>query len=149
MNQFLSLRLPTVCLVVKQVRSKLGPNAAKLGPKACTMTQNKARRTNKIDFLQLPWAQEASGSNPDAPTKSPNRIIELACCPFRCLLHCGASREQFRLDHGEAGLQEEAQLDRLLDPKNVSVMLNMIAGAARTVSKGEIIRLADVMAKGA
>jgi hypothetical protein len=37
----------------------------------------------------------------------------------------------------------------LLDPKNVSVMLNMIAGAARTVSKGEIIRLADVMAKGA
>jgi hypothetical protein len=33
------------------------------------MTQNKARRTNKIDFLQLPWAQEVSGSNPDAPTK--------------------------------------------------------------------------------
>jgi len=23
------------------------------------MTQNKAGRTNKIDFLQLPWAQEA------------------------------------------------------------------------------------------
>jgi len=33
------------------------------------MTQNKARRTNKIDFVQLPWAQEVSGSNPDAPTK--------------------------------------------------------------------------------
>jgi len=32
------------------------------------MTQSKARRTNKIDFLHLPWAQEASGSNPDAPT---------------------------------------------------------------------------------
>jgi hypothetical protein len=32
------------------------------------MTQNKARRTNKIDFLQLPWAQEARGSNPRAPT---------------------------------------------------------------------------------
>ncbi len=34
------------------------------------MTQNKARRTNKIDFLPLPWAQEVSGSNPDAPTTS-------------------------------------------------------------------------------
>ena len=52
----------------KKVRSNLGPTTAKLGPKPCTMTQNKARRTNKIDFLQLPWAQEVSGSNPDAPT---------------------------------------------------------------------------------
>jgi len=33
------------------------------------MTQNKAGRTNKIDFLQLPWAQEVSGSNPDAPLR--------------------------------------------------------------------------------
>jgi hypothetical protein len=32
------------------------------------MTQNKARRTNKIEFLQLPWAQEARGSNPRPPT---------------------------------------------------------------------------------
>jgi hypothetical protein len=32
------------------------------------MTQNKARRTNKIDFLELPWAQEVPGSNPGAPT---------------------------------------------------------------------------------
>jgi hypothetical protein len=47
----------------------LGPTTAELGPKPCTTTQSKARRTNKIDFLQLPWAQEASGSNPDAPTK--------------------------------------------------------------------------------
>ena len=54
-----------------------------------------------------------------------------------------------RLDYGEAGLHEGARLDWLLDPKNVSVMLNMIARAARTVSKGEIIRLAGVMAKGA
>jgi hypothetical protein len=34
------------------------------------MTQNKARRTNKIDFLQLPWAQEVWSSNLHAPTKS-------------------------------------------------------------------------------
>jgi len=34
------------------------------------MTQNKARRTNKIEFLQLPWAQEVPGSNPGAPTTS-------------------------------------------------------------------------------
>ena len=32
------------------------------------MTQNKARRTNKIDFLQLPWAQEVWSSNLHAPT---------------------------------------------------------------------------------
>src|SRR5579863_7672255 len=51
-----------------QVGSNLGPSAAKLGPKPCTMTQNKARRANKIDSLQLPWAQEVSSSNLDAPT---------------------------------------------------------------------------------
>ena len=67
----------------KKVGSNLGPNAAELGPKPCTMTQNKARRTNKIDFLQLPWAQEVRGSNPRAPTKSPNRIIELTFFPFQ------------------------------------------------------------------
>jgi hypothetical protein len=32
------------------------------------MTQNKARRTNKVAFFSLPWAQEVSGSNPGAPT---------------------------------------------------------------------------------
>ena len=30
------------------------------------MTQNKARRTNKIDFLHLSWAQGVPGSNPGA-----------------------------------------------------------------------------------
>ena len=43
---------------------------------------------------RLPWAQEVCGSNLRAPTDSPNRIIELAYCPFPCLLHCGASWEQ-------------------------------------------------------
>ncbi len=51
-----------------KVGSNLGPNTDNLGPKLCTVTQNKARRTNQIAFLPLPWAQEASGSNPDAPT---------------------------------------------------------------------------------
>jgi hypothetical protein len=37
------------------------------------------------EIVRLTWAQEASGPNPDAPTKSPNRIIELACYPFRRL----------------------------------------------------------------
>jgi len=32
------------------------------------MTQYKARRTNQIAFLPLPWALEVSGSNPGAPT---------------------------------------------------------------------------------
>src|SRR5580704_13590061 len=48
--------------------SNLGPTTAKLGPNPCTMTQNKARRTNKIDFLQRPWAQEVRGPTPRAPT---------------------------------------------------------------------------------
>ncbi|MFZ3214777.1 MAG: hypothetical protein WA192_01845, partial [Candidatus Acidiferrales bacterium] len=55
--------------------------AAELGPKPCTMTQNKARRTNKIDFLQLPWAQEASGSNPDAPTTNSRFFNSLLLMP--------------------------------------------------------------------
>ncbi len=55
--------------------SNLGPNADKLGPKLGTMTQNKARRTNKIAFLSLPWAQEDPGSNPGAPTKIIFRIF--------------------------------------------------------------------------
>ena len=58
----------------KEVGSNLGPNADKLGPKPCTMTQNKARRTNKIDFLQLPWAQEVWSSNLHAPTNSFNEL---------------------------------------------------------------------------
>ena len=63
------LRLPAACLVAKKkARSNLGPSTDELGPKPTTMTQNKGGRTNEIDFLQLPWAQEASGSNPDAPT---------------------------------------------------------------------------------
>lgn len=41
------------------------------------MTQNKARRTNKIDFLQLPWAQEAPGSNPGAPTTNSLNYLSL------------------------------------------------------------------------
>src|SRR5437899_7195977 len=73
-----------------QVGSNLGPNTAKLGPKPCTMTQNKARRTNKIDFLQLPWAQEVPSSNLGAPTKLFKQLAQPAIssrdllCPFLC-----------------------------------------------------------------
>src|SRR6266446_5498296 len=69
-----SLRLTCTTLAFATSRrfipahSNLGPNADNLGPKPCTETQNKARRTNQIAFLPLPWAQEVSGSNPDAPT---------------------------------------------------------------------------------
>jgi hypothetical protein len=52
----------------EKLGSNLGPNAAKHGPKPCIMTQNKAGRTDKIDFLQLPWAQEVWSSNLHAPT---------------------------------------------------------------------------------
>jgi hypothetical protein len=53
---------------VRELGSNLGPNAAELGPKPSNMTQDKARRANKIDFLQLPWAQEVPSSNLGAPT---------------------------------------------------------------------------------
>jgi hypothetical protein len=39
---------------------QLGGSAHNLSPNRCAITQNKAGRTNRIDFLQLPWAQESS-----------------------------------------------------------------------------------------
>lgn len=42
-----------------------------------------------------------------------------------------------------------SQLDRLLDPRNVSVTLDTIARAARALGKRVIIRVADVKAKRA
>jgi len=42
-----------------------------------------------------------------------------------------------------------SQLDRLLDPQNVSVTLDTIARAARALGKRVIIRIADVKAKRA
>jgi antitoxin HicB len=42
-----------------------------------------------------------------------------------------------------------SQLDRLLDPSNVSVTLDTIARAARALGKRVIIRVADVKAKRA
>jgi antitoxin HicB len=42
-----------------------------------------------------------------------------------------------------------SQLDRLLDPRNVSVTLDTITRAARALGKRIIIRIADVRAKRA
>ena len=42
-----------------------------------------------------------------------------------------------------------SQLDRLLDPRNVSVTLDTITRAARALGKRVIIRVADVKAKQA
>jgi antitoxin HicB len=42
-----------------------------------------------------------------------------------------------------------SQLDRLLDPRNVSVTLDTIARAARALGKRLIIRVADVKTKRA
>jgi len=44
------------------------------------MTQNKARRTNEIDFLQLPWAQEVWSSN-----LPPDHTISLTLDMFHCV----------------------------------------------------------------
>src|SRR6266853_1682086 len=73
----------------QRIGSNLGPTTAKLGPKPCTMTQNKARRTNKIDLLQLPVTAEAAGSSPVVPTILFNYLSESGfgrnCpnCPIR------------------------------------------------------------------
>ena len=56
------------------VGSNLGPYADKLCRKPSTTTQDKARRTNQIIFSRLPWAQEVSSSNLDAPTKISSAI---------------------------------------------------------------------------
>jgi hypothetical protein len=54
------------------------------------MTQNKARRTNEIDFLQLPWAPEVRGLNPRAPTKNIQCIFfSLFKTNFTPNLQCG------------------------------------------------------------
>jgi uncharacterized protein YpmS len=42
-----------------------------------------------------------------------------------------------------------SQLDRLLDPRNVSVMLETITRAARALGKRVIIRVADIKARRA
>src|SRR5437899_7890982 len=49
--------------------SNLGPIAAKLGPKPGTRTQNKAKRTNKIDFVVTLCKQGVAGSIPVTSTK--------------------------------------------------------------------------------
>jgi len=53
---------------VEKIGSNLGPNAGNLGQKMCTVALNKAARTDQVVFLPQPWAQEAPGSNPGAPT---------------------------------------------------------------------------------
>jgi hypothetical protein len=47
----------------------LGPIAAKLGTKSGTTTQNKAKRTNQIDFLSRLCKQGVTGSIPVTSTK--------------------------------------------------------------------------------
>jgi hypothetical protein len=53
--------------------SNLGPNAAELGPKSGTTTQNKAKRTNEIDFISRLCKQGVAGSNPVTSTKIINK----------------------------------------------------------------------------
>jgi hypothetical protein len=49
--------------------SNLGPIAAKLGPLPGTTTQNKAKRTNQIDFISRLCKQGVAGSIPATSTK--------------------------------------------------------------------------------
>jgi hypothetical protein len=46
----------------------LGPNAAELGRKRGTATQNKAKRTNEIDFISRLCKQGVTGSTPVTST---------------------------------------------------------------------------------
>ncbi len=51
-------------LFVSELESNLGPFAAEYGPKRTYDRQNKAKRTNKIDFPSLAQNQGVRGSNP-------------------------------------------------------------------------------------
>src|SRR5271169_7245919 len=51
-----------------KVESDLSPIAAEYRPMSACLTQNKAKRANKIVFLLLIRDQEVEGSNPFAPT---------------------------------------------------------------------------------
>ena|SRR5215469_6426009 len=53
--------------------SKLGPLNAKLDEKSGTRTQNKAKRTNQIDFLMSLCKQGVAGSIPATSTNHRNR----------------------------------------------------------------------------
>ena len=75
--------------LIPKLGSNLGPNADNLGPKPSTITQNNARRANKIDFLQLPWAQEVPSSNLGAPTSIP---ASEECVKFLASLGISARR---------------------------------------------------------
>jgi hypothetical protein len=63
------------------------------------MTQNKARRTNEIDFLQLPWAQEAPGSNPGAPTTNSLNYLRLFLRGISTTIQLGNIWEQLICEH--------------------------------------------------
>jgi antitoxin HicB len=62
-----------------------------------------------------------------------------------------AMREQQKTKHAMAKQlhTSRSQLDRLLDPHNVSVTLDTITRAARALGKRVIIRVADVKTKRA
>jgi hypothetical protein len=59
---------PITCRLGRKLRSNLGPNAAKLGPKPDTTTQSKAKRTNQIDFRSRLCKQGVAGSIPATST---------------------------------------------------------------------------------
>src|SRR5260370_16939463 len=51
---------------------KVGRNGGELGTKPGTRTQNKAKRTNKIDFVATLCKQGVAGSIPASSTNHPN-----------------------------------------------------------------------------
>ena len=55
---------------IREARSKLGPIAAKSDERSGITTQNKAKRTNQIDFGFLLCKQGVAGSIPATSTKS-------------------------------------------------------------------------------
>ena len=52
------------------IGSNLGPIAAELGPKPGNTTQNKAKRTNEIDFISRLCKQGVTGSIPVTSTRT-------------------------------------------------------------------------------
>ena len=63
------------------------------------MTQHKARQANKIAFFTLPWAQEAPGSNPGAPTTNLLNYLRLFLRGISTTIQLGNIWEQLVCEH--------------------------------------------------
>jgi hypothetical protein len=64
----------------------------------CSM--QRLKRKDFQEIARLPWAQEASGSNPDAPTIFPAHLFDILGVPYSKTVGCGSKRLKLGLAGG-------------------------------------------------